>query len=68
MSFDKYCCQQASTALKTQPIVFFSHREEDALVAMLRFQEYERSMVDMEGAMGLAAIMAGLLPELKGKR
>ncbi|XP_041921978.1 serine racemase [Alosa sapidissima] len=43
-------------------------REEDALVAMLRFQEYERSMVDMEGAMGLAAIIAGLLPELKGKR
>ncbi|XP_031434663.1 L-threo-3-hydroxyaspartate ammonia-lyase isoform X1 [Clupea harengus] len=45
-----------------------SVREEDALVAMLRFQEYERSMVDMEGAMGLAAIIAGLLPELKGKR
>ncbi|KAM3606218.1 uncharacterized protein V6R79_012941 [Siganus canaliculatus] len=41
--------------------------EEDSLVAMLRFQEFERSTVDTEGAMGLAAILAGLLPELKGK-
>ncbi|XP_028845495.1 uncharacterized protein LOC114795922 isoform X2 [Denticeps clupeoides] len=45
-----------------------SVREEDALVAMLRFQEYERSTVDVEGAMGLAPILAGQLPELKGKR
>ncbi|XP_051945420.1 LOW QUALITY PROTEIN: L-threonine ammonia-lyase-like [Xyrauchen texanus] len=45
-----------------------SVREADALVAMLRFQEYERSTVDMEGAMGLAAILAGQLPQLKGKR
>uniref|UniRef100_A0A8C1SZL8 L-serine deaminase n=1 Tax=Cyprinus carpio TaxID=7962 RepID=A0A8C1SZL8_CYPCA len=45
-----------------------SVREADALVAMLRFQEYERSTVDTEGAMGLAAILAGQLPELKGKR
>ncbi|XP_064786873.1 L-threonine ammonia-lyase-like [Oncorhynchus masou masou] len=43
-------------------------REEDSLVAMLRFQEFERSTVDTEGAMGLAAILAGQLPELKGKR
>ncbi|XP_061545250.1 L-threonine ammonia-lyase isoform X1 [Phycodurus eques] len=42
--------------------------EEDSLVAMLRFQEFERSTVDTEGAMGLAAILAGQLPELKGKR
>lgn len=35
---------------------------------MLRFQEFEHSMVDTEGAMGLAAILAGQLPELKGKR
>lgn len=35
---------------------------------MLRFQEFERSTVDTEGAMGLAAILAGKLPELKGKR
>ncbi|XP_052007178.1 L-threonine ammonia-lyase [Xyrauchen texanus] len=45
-----------------------SVREADALVAMLRFQEYERSTIDTEGAMGLAAILAGQLPELKGKR
>lgn len=48
--------------------VFSLQREADALVAMLRFQEYERSTVDTEGAMGLAAILAGQLPELKGKR
>ncbi|XP_041803918.1 L-threonine ammonia-lyase [Chelmon rostratus] len=42
--------------------------EEDCLVAMLRFQEFERSTVDTEGAMGLAAILAGQLPELRGKR
>lgn len=45
-----------------------AHSEEDALVAMLRFQEFERSTVDTEGAMGLAAILAGQLPELKGKK
>ncbi|KAJ3610305.1 hypothetical protein NHX12_022398 [Muraenolepis orangiensis] len=42
--------------------------EESALLAMLRFQEFEHSMVDTEGAMGLAAILAGQLPELKGKK
>ncbi|KAM3842812.1 L-threonine ammonia-lyase [Diretmus argenteus] len=42
--------------------------EEDSLVAMLRFQEFERSTVDTEGAMGLAAILAGQLPQLRGKR
>ncbi|XP_076025353.1 L-threonine ammonia-lyase [Genypterus blacodes] len=42
--------------------------EEDSLVAMLRFQEFERSTVDTEGAMGLAAILAGQLPDLKGKK
>ncbi|KAJ0067220.1 hypothetical protein NL108_013067, partial [Boleophthalmus pectinirostris] len=42
--------------------------EEDCLVAMLRFQEFERSTVDTEAAMGLAAIMTGQLPELKGNR
>ncbi|KAM6956102.1 L-threonine ammonia-lyase [Aplochiton taeniatus] len=43
-------------------------REEDSLVAMLRFQEFERLNVDTEGAMGLAAILAGQLPELRGKK
>lgn len=42
--------------------------EEDSLVAMLRFQEFERTTVDTEAAMGLAAIIAGQLPELRGKR
>lgn len=42
--------------------------EEDSLVAMLRFQEFERTTVDTEAAMGLAAILAGALPELRGKR
>lgn len=46
----------------------FPRSEEDALVAMLRFQEFERSTVDTEGAMGLAAILAGQLPELRGKK
>uniref|UniRef100_H2L489 L-serine deaminase n=1 Tax=Oryzias latipes TaxID=8090 RepID=H2L489_ORYLA len=32
------------------------------------FQEFERSTVDTEGAMGLAAILAGHLPELRGKK
>uniref|UniRef100_A0A3Q4AZY6 L-serine deaminase n=1 Tax=Mola mola TaxID=94237 RepID=A0A3Q4AZY6_MOLML len=45
-----------------------SVRLEDSLVSMLRFQEFERSTVDTEGAMGLAAILAGQLPELKGKK
>ncbi|XP_036590034.1 L-threonine dehydratase catabolic TdcB-like isoform X3 [Trichosurus vulpecula] len=42
--------------------------EEDILIAMLRLLEYERATVDAEGAIGLAAIAAGKLPELKGKR
>ncbi|XP_026165870.1 L-threonine ammonia-lyase isoform X2 [Mastacembelus armatus] len=42
--------------------------EEDSLVAMLRLQEFERFSVDTEGAMGLAAILAGQLPELRGKK
>lgn len=37
-------------------------------MAMLRMQEYEHTTVDAEGAMGLAAILAGQLPDLKGKR
>ncbi|XP_039478018.1 L-threonine ammonia-lyase [Oreochromis aureus] len=35
--------------------------EEDSLVAMLRFQEFERSTVDTEGAMGLAAIWVAVV-------
>nr|XP_020861851.1 uncharacterized protein LOC110221504 isoform X1 [Phascolarctos cinereus] len=42
--------------------------EEDILISMLRLLEYERATVDAEGAIALAAIVAGKLPELKGKR
>ncbi|XP_010085472.1 PREDICTED: serine racemase-like [Pterocles gutturalis] len=45
-----------------------SVREEDILVSMLRLLECERATVDAEGAIGLAALVAGKLPELKGKR
>ncbi|XP_067876444.1 L-threonine ammonia-lyase [Heterodontus francisci] len=41
---------------------------EDILLAILRLMEYERAAVDAEGALGLAAVVAGKLPELKGKR
>ncbi|XP_059422908.1 L-threonine ammonia-lyase-like [Carassius carassius] len=63
-SLSTHCFQLAK---KTVDKVI-SVRESDALVAMLRFQEYEHSTVDTEGALGLAAILAGQLPELKGKR
>ncbi|XP_067395917.1 L-threonine ammonia-lyase-like isoform X1 [Emydura macquarii macquarii] len=43
-------------------------REEDVLISMLRLLEYERATVDAEGAIGLAALVAGKLPELKSKR
>ncbi|NXR25098.1 SRR racemase, partial [Cinclus mexicanus] len=45
-----------------------SVREEDVLISMLRLLEYERATVDAEGAIALAALVAGKLPELKGKR
>ncbi|KAG8135197.1 hypothetical protein E2320_008240 [Naja naja] len=43
-------------------------REEDVLISMLRLLEYERVAVDAEGALALAALVSGKLPELKGKR
>uniref|UniRef100_A0A452GV26 L-serine deaminase n=1 Tax=Gopherus agassizii TaxID=38772 RepID=A0A452GV26_9SAUR len=43
-------------------------REEDILISMLQLLEFERAMVDAEGAIGLAALIAGKLPELKSKR
>ncbi|XP_072279904.1 L-threonine ammonia-lyase-like isoform X2 [Pyxicephalus adspersus] len=42
--------------------------EEDVLLSILRLLEYERATVDAEGAMGLAALISGALPDLKGKR
>ncbi|KAI5617380.1 hypothetical protein C0J50_22932, partial [Silurus asotus] len=60
----------AHTLLMAKKMVdkMISVREKDNLVAMLRIQEYEHTIVNTEGAMGLAAILAGQLPELKGKR
>uniref|UniRef100_UPI00398E6707 L-threonine ammonia-lyase-like n=1 Tax=Pristiophorus japonicus TaxID=55135 RepID=UPI00398E6707 len=43
-------------------------KEEDILQAILHLMEYERATVDATGAIGLAAVIAGKLPELKGKR
>ncbi|XP_051897297.1 L-threonine ammonia-lyase [Pristis pectinata] len=43
-------------------------KEADILLAILRLMEYERATVDAVGAIGLAAVIAGKLPELKGKR
>ncbi|XP_046864507.1 L-threonine dehydratase catabolic TdcB-like [Xenia sp. Carnegie-2017] len=37
-------------------------------IAVLRLMEYEKAIVEGSGAAGLAALLAGLLPELKGKR
>lgn len=54
--------------MNTEVLIMIYCREKDNLVAMLRMQEYEHTTVDTEGAMGLAAILAGQLPELQGKR
>ena len=37
-------------------------------IAILRLIELEKAVVEGAGATGLAAVMAGLLPELKGKK
>ncbi|KAL3272437.1 hypothetical protein HHI36_013918 [Cryptolaemus montrouzieri] len=43
-------------------------KEQYVALAILRFIEYEKSVVEGAGASGLAAILQGLLPELKGKK
>ena len=43
-------------------------REQDVALAVLRLIEVEKAVVEGAGASGLAAILAGLLPELKGKK
>lgn len=47
--------------------VQFSSEEYIAL-AILRLVELEKAVVEGAGATGLAAILAGLLPELEGKK
>ncbi|XP_069836999.1 L-threonine ammonia-lyase-like isoform X2 [Dendropsophus ebraccatus] len=60
----------ANTIKLTKKLVdqVISVREEDVLLSMLRLLECERVTADAEGAMGLAAIISGSMPELKGKR
>ena len=43
-------------------------REEWIAIAILRLVELEKAVVEGAGATALAAILAGQLPELKGKR
>ena len=51
---------------KRQPFPFFS--ENYIAIAVLRLVEEEKCVVEGAGATGIAAALAGLLPELKGKR
>jgi threonine dehydratase len=44
------------------------NREEFIAIAILRLIELEKAVVEGAGAVGFAAILQGLLPELKGKR
>ena len=46
--------------------VFYS--EEYIALAILRLVEVEKSVVEGAGAAGLAAVLSGQLPELKGKK
>ena len=43
-------------------------KEKDVALAVLRLIEVEKAVVEGAGASGLAAILSGLLPELKGKK
>src|SRR5438128_12480105 len=43
-------------------------REHDIALAVLRLMELEKAVVEGAGAAPLAACLAGLVPELKGKK
>lgn len=43
-------------------------KEEWVALSMLRFAETEKCIIEGAGATGLAAILSGQLPELKGKK
>ncbi|TRZ01640.1 hypothetical protein DNTS_015967 [Danionella cerebrum] len=45
-----------------------SVRESDVLLAMLHLLESDQSLVSAEGALGIAGLLSGKLPELRGKR
>ena len=49
-------------------ICILSCSEEFIALAILRLIELEKAVVEGAGATGLAAVLAGLLPELKGKK
>jgi threonine dehydratase len=49
-------------------IIVSVNREEYIALAILRLVELEKAIVEGAGATGLAAILEGLLPELKGKK
>ena len=42
--------------------------EDYIMLAILRLLEHEKSLVEGAGAAGFAAIIAGKIPELKGKK
>ena len=46
----------------------FWFREAYIAMAVLRLVEEEKCVVEGAGAVGLAALIAGMVPELKGKR
>jgi len=45
-----------------------SYKQEWIAISILRLVEMEKAVVEGGGAAGVAAILAGLLPELKGKK
>ena len=49
-------------------VLLVASSEEFIALAILRLVELEKAVVEGAGACGLAAILAGLLPELKGKK
>jgi len=50
----------------TSSLYYFS--EEFIALSILRLVEMEKAVVEGAGAIGLAAILANLAPELKGKK
>lgn len=48
--------------------LYFPFREDLIALALLRLLEYEKVILEADGAIGLAALLGGYLPELKGKR
>ena len=48
--------------------MLFFFREDHVALAVLRLLEYEKVILEASGAVGLAALIGGYLPELKGKR